>query len=171
MMDCYGYDANTCCGDCDACEYETPTDIEVTKMIKFTIPIPPTAQMRPKRSKFGRMYKNKKQDTRENQIIGYLIQKKPDSMLEGPLSLVVRAVMPRPKSHFGTGKNSGKLKDSAPYWHSCKPDLSNIIKQIEDCMEGLFFKNDSQIASEIVSKRYGLRPRWEIEISKLKDVT
>ena len=47
-------------------------------------------------------------------------------MLDGPVSVTVDFYLPRPKSHYGTGRNAGALKPSAPAehlivaWHAYK---------------------------------------------------
>jgi Holliday junction resolvase RusA-like endonuclease len=54
--------------------------------------------------------------------------------LQGPLELKVYFAMPRPKSHFGTGRNAGILKASAPKAHTQTPDLDNLLKFVMDCL-------------------------------------
>jgi Holliday junction resolvase RusA-like endonuclease len=54
--------------------------------------------------------------------------------LHGPLELTVFFAMPRPKSHFGTGRNAGILKSSAPKAHTQTPDLDNLLKFVMDCL-------------------------------------
>ena len=73
---------------------------------------------------------------------------------QGPLLMKVTCYFPRPKSHFGTGKNATKLKESAPTWKASRPDFDNLIKFIADALNGVFYKDDSQIVFASVSKRY-----------------
>ena len=51
----------------------------------------------------------------------------------------------RPKSHFGTGRNAGKLKKSAPRCHVVKPDLSKLVRAVEDALTGIIWRDDSQV--------------------------
>ena len=76
--------------------------------------------------------------------------------------------MPRPKNHYGTGKNSDKLKKSAPQiYHSKKPDIDNLTKIYLDAMEKAeYFYNDSQVVMLQVEKIYG-EPFTEIYISEV----
>lgn len=76
-------------------------------------------------------------------------------VLTGPLEIDFLFLLPRPKSHYGTGRNSSTLKKSAPRYHVCKPDKDNLEKFALDCMEGIVFKNDSQVYSGTAEKRYG----------------
>jgi len=61
----------------------------------------------------------------------------------------------RPKSHFGTGRNSAQLKGSAPEFHTVKPDLDKLERSISDSAEqsGLC-KGDQQIVSWNACKRW-----------------
>lgn len=72
------------------------------------------------------------------------------SLPKGPLHSTLVFVMPRPKSHLGTGKNAGIVKASAPRYHTSKPDLDNLIKPIWDSA----LPEDSRIVSCRASKRY-----------------
>jgi Holliday junction resolvase RusA-like endonuclease len=46
-----------------------------------------------------------------------------------------------------------------------KPDLSNVLKAVEDGLNGIAYKDDAQIVSLIVDKFWSDEPRVEIEIS------
>jgi Holliday junction resolvase RusA-like endonuclease len=63
-------------------------------------------------------------------------------------------VQPRPKAHYGTGKNAGSLKDSAPAAPGKKPDGLKLARAVEDALSGVLYTDDSLIVSEIVTKRY-----------------
>lgn len=67
---------------------------------------------------------------------------------------------PRPKGHFGTGKNAGKLKLSAPIWHTKKPDIDNLEKAVFDALSeksgiGLW-KDDTQVVESRSLKRFAV---------------
>ena len=57
----------------------------------------------------------------------------------------VDAYFPRPNGHYGTGKNSDRVKPSAPQYHRVKPDHDNIQKFYLDCMNKIVFVDDSQV--------------------------
>jgi Holliday junction resolvase RusA-like endonuclease len=63
---------------------------------------------------------------------------------------------PRPKSHYGTGRNAGKLKATAPTHNDGKPDRDNLDKAILDAMTGIgFMRDDKQVvAGEAPEKLY-----------------
>ena len=91
----------------------------------------------------------------------------PEVPLTGPIALELIFYMPRPKNHYGTGRNAGKLKGSAPYWHVSRPDSDNLEKFVKDALNGIFWKDDSQICYTSTQKIYSDQPRSEIVINKL----
>lgn len=52
----------------------------------------------------------------------------------GPVAVTLRFFMPRPKSHFGTGRNAGKVKPSAPYYAAVKPDIDKLERGVLDAL-------------------------------------
>ena len=48
-----------------------------------------------------------------------------------------------------------------------KPDVDNILKQVNDSLNGIAYTDDRQIATEIVEKWYSDIPRIEIEIIEI----
>lgn len=92
--------------------------------------------------------------------------------MSGPVivrSLVFR--FERPKSHFGTGRNEGCLKPSAPMRHTAKPDIDNLIKFLFDCANGIVFYDDKQVFRIVDARKeyceYGDRPGTEMEVEPL----
>lgn len=65
--------------------------------------------------------------------------------LDGPVSLWVYCYFARPQSHYGTGKNAGVVKDSAPQHKTTTPDCSKLLRGIEDALTGIAYKDDRQI--------------------------
>ena len=53
--------------------------------------------------------------------------------------------------------------------HTAKPDLSNMIKFIEDVCKGIVYNDDEQIVQITAYKRYDLEPRTEFEIYEKKN--
>ena len=65
----------------------------------------------------------------------------------------------------------GKVRESAPRWHTSKPDYDNIAKAITDALtKAGIWADDAQVAIGSVVKRYvgdGEQPRAEISIEEL----
>jgi Holliday junction resolvase RusA-like endonuclease len=79
----------------------------------------------------------------------------PATPIETPVRVTIDFLMPRPKSHYRTGKNAGVLKDTAPKWFTSKPDIDNLEKAVYDALTivGLL-KDDSLVVQHSVQKYY-----------------
>lgn len=73
----------------------------------------------------------------------------------GPIRLSLVFYRPRPKGHFGTGRNAGKLKDSAAEYPVQRPDLLKLARAVEDACTTILWADDSQIVEETLGKRWG----------------
>lgn len=76
-------------------------------------------------------------------------------LLEGPLVVALTFIVPRPKGHFGSGRNAGVVKASAPESPTVKPDLLKLARAVEDALSGIVYRDDSQIVVETLHKLYG----------------
>lgn len=144
-------------------------------MIEFFVagvPVPKgsaKAFMRP-----GAKFPTVMQDNREKQkpwasAIGYAAQQEvAESIQAGAVEINILFHMPRLKGHYGTGKNGGTLKASAPTYHTSKPDLDKLIRCVKDALTGIVWKDDSQVATVCASKVYSEQPGAQIKISPLK---
>lgn len=75
--------------------------------------------------------------------------------LRGSVLMNIVFVMPRPKSHYRTGKNSALLREDAPKYHTNKPDLTKLVRSTEDALSDAgVWGDDTQVAQMIVEKRY-----------------
>lgn len=64
---------------------------------------------------------------------------------------------PRPKGHYGTGRNAGTLKPSAPEHHTTKPDVDKTLRAILDGLTAAgIYRDDSQVAEVETFKRYAV---------------
>ena len=70
--------------------------------------------------------------------------------LEGPLRCEMEFIFPVPSSRTKSFKKAC-LEGCEP--HQIKPDLDNLAK-VKDAMNGIIWKDDSQIAVERLSKSY-----------------
>jgi len=86
-----------------------------------------------------------------------------------PLLVEISFFQARPKTHYGTGKNSERVKDSAPAWPTSRPDVDKLSRAVLDGMTGVVFRDDAQIVAKTVVKRYGEPERAEIFVEPLTD--
>ena len=96
---------------------------------------------------------------------------KPKQPLAGDIMLKVVFYMPRPKTHFRTGKFKHLLKDGyeGVIYHSFTPDLDNLVKMLCDTIQGRdrMIVDDSQICMLQAEKIYDTEPRTEIIIEEI----
>lgn len=102
--------------------------------------------------------------------VKWFAMKKVGSMclLEGPLILTITFLLSRPKNHYGTGRNAGKLKLSAPPYPMVMPDLTKLVRAVEDALTGIIWKDDKQVVEQHTRKRYRDKPGAEILIETLE---
>ena len=67
--------------------------------------------------------------------------------IDAPVILTAIFSFPRPASHFGTGRNSGVLKPTAPSYPSGRVgDLSKLIRAVEDSLtDAGVWRDDSRV--------------------------
>ena len=135
-------------------------------MISFTIPGKPKALKRHRVSKNGGMYDPSSADKKQTWL--QIAKHRPKLPLEGNIYLKLIFYMPRPKSHYRTGKYAHLLKEKCKdiVYHKYKPDLDNLVKYISDVMNKGFYVDDSQICVLQAEKKYG-EPRIEITIREI----
>jgi Holliday junction resolvase RusA-like endonuclease len=62
----------------------------------------------------------------------------------------------RPAGHYGTGKNAGTLRATAPAYPAVKPDLDKLLRACLDSMTAAaVFFDDSRVVCAVAVKRYG----------------
>lgn len=82
-----------------------------------------------------------------------------EPLMHGPVLVVMTFCLRRPKSHYGTGRNADKLKASAPDYPTGKPDITKLVRCVEDALKGVVWADDSQVVRQSVEKVYSAH--WE----------
>ena len=124
-------------------------------MIRFIIDGKPKTLKRHRYSaKLGRNYHPSSKD--KSDLWLQIAKHKPTEPYKGSVQIKMFFAMPRPKSHFRTGKFSELLKKGSPELHIIKPDIDNMIKFYLDIMQGRnrFFIDDSQVSFITATKQY-----------------
>ena len=85
-----------------------------------------------------------------------------------PVMLVIDFYFTRPIGHFGTGRNAGSVKASAPKHMIVKPDLTNLLKSTEDALKGIVWHDDSQVVGMQLAKVYGEKELVRIQVAELE---
>ena len=81
-------------------------------------------------------------------------------LLDGPLSLTVRFWVPRPKGHYGVRG----LRPSAPPYPAVRPDVTKLLRAVEDALTGIVWRDDAQVIFQHALKGYGEPARAEVEV-------
>ena len=103
-----------------------------TRRIILEIPGPPVPKERPRKGRYGNFYTPEKTQNYERIIRLAFIMKYPTHKpWTGPVSMIVRAQMKAP---------------------TARPDGSNILKLIEDALNGLVYRDDAQIIDARILK-------------------
>jgi len=90
--------------------------------------------------------------------------------LEGALYLEVDFFFQRPAAHFGSGRNSQIVKPSAPRFPSVRPDVTKLLRAVEDALTGLAWRDDAQVVVQQARKKYGTPERAEVLILSVDEL-
>ena len=124
--------------------------------------IPPSAthQEKGQNRKTGKYYEPENVKAARSKLIAYLAGHRPEVPIEGPVALITIWQFPI----------TGKHRDGE--WKTSKPDTDNSVKLLKDCMTHLhFWKDDAQVASELIMKRWSIHPGIYIKVKEIIDET
>ena len=75
--------------------------------------------------------------------------------MTGAVVLEVKFRLPRPKSHYGTGRNIALLKPSSPWFPAGRPDLDKLLRSTFDALgEAGVWGDDAQVVTVRGQKVY-----------------
>ena len=139
--------------------------------VSFTVPGNPVAKGR---HRTGRTFRNKLGHRRQinytpkqTAITEALVQSIASRamgarpLMTGAVELQVKAILPIPASWSAKRQAEAAAGRILP---AKKPDLSNVIKLLEDGCNTVVWRDDAQITDMSLSKRYGLVPQVEAVI-------
>ena len=137
--------------------------------IEFNIPGVPVAKGRPKfstHSGFAKAYTPAKTRNAEAFVRKCFMEQVKDFKMpaKGPVMLSVIFYMPIPKSL--SKKAKATLAEQNTY-HTKKPDLDNLLKLVNDALNGVAWEDDGCIAYTQAIKCYGATPKTCVEIDYL----
>ena len=129
----------------------------------------PHPQLRPRATRIGnsiRLYDPKTTSDYKKYVKLTAKQQWEGKPLDCPLVVEMDVYRQIPKS---TSKKRRKLKNERVIRPVVKPDVTNYAKGIEDALNGIVYKDDSQIVELTIRKFYSDNPRVEIEIKKQEE--
>ncbi len=136
------------------------------KGYSLTIPGAPVAKARPRMTKSGHVYTPQKTVEYERYVQTLFVEEHGQPRLEGALMLELNLYFPIPKS---TRKKDASAMRTGGIRPTKRPDLDNILKAVSDALNGIAYRDDSQIVGAVVQKFYSDEPRAEVEIKKIGD--
>jgi Holliday junction resolvase RusA-like endonuclease len=84
--------------------------------------------------------------------------------IEGPVSISLCIALEPSKALAAKIEKSGTLKIQRP---TKRPDCSNVLKAIEDALNGMAYRDDAQIAEVHIEKVYALKPCVRVTIGEM----
>lgn len=111
------------------------------RMCTFFIDIKPETKQRPRFNSLTKIVYTPKKTAAYENIISFHSRKHLKEPLDGALSINLNFFFHKPKSN----------KKNYP---AQKPDIDNLVKAVLDALNGIAFKDDSQIVSISCNKRW-----------------
>ena len=139
--------------------------------LKFEVPGSPIGQGRPKFSTInGHAVAYDPEKSRNYKAYVKLLatqamKEQGFTMIDGPCCLDILACFEVPKSKSKKFKERALLGLERP---TKKPDIDNIVKALQDALNGLAYKDDSSIVFLSVAKCYSEVPRVEVILREIE---
>jgi Holliday junction resolvase RusA-like endonuclease len=89
------------------------------------------------------------------------IEVRPQLAINGPVGVALEFRFPRPKGHYGSGRNAANLKPSAPAFPTSRAtgDIEKLIRSTHDALTAAgIWIDDSVVASVNATKTYADDP-------------
>jgi crossover junction endodeoxyribonuclease RusA len=92
--------------------------------------------------------------------------------ITGAVRLDVAFMLTRPKSHYGSGRNSDVVRPTAPVYPTVSPDIDKILRALLDSLSTIAFVDDKQVIHVNVTKQYvypGDAPSTWVRVTPLSE--
>ena len=132
----------------------------------ITIPGTPIAKARPRVTRSGHAYTPQRTRDYEDSVRQCFQIEHGNPQLEGALILELDLYFAIPKSARKKDIPAMRTGLTRPIK---RPDLDNCLKAVSDALNGVAYKDDSQIVAVVVQKFYGDEPRADIRITAWED--
>lgn len=132
-------------------------------MVKIRIPGKPMGKQRARTLKNGFSYTPEKTVSYEN-MVKLVYHESGGTYMEGPLKACIKIVHDIPKS---TSKKNREKMLRGELLPTKKPDIDNVQKIIFDALNGIAYKDDTQIVAVMAEKTYGSNPYVEVSLEEV----
>ena len=132
------------------------TDIKFAR-VEMTLELdepPPTFRANVKARKGGGRYNDEKYVAYRQRIHEAVKERLDEIIIDGPVILRTHFSFPLPKQLSGVRRQYKKDRGKEGVPHTVRPDISNMVRLVEDSLEGVFYRNDGQISTSISGKSY-----------------
>ena len=92
-------------------------------------------------------------------------------LFTGPLGVAFTFYLRRPPGHYGQGSRSEVLRPAAPKRPVTRPDVTKLVRAVEDACTSVVWRDDSQIVTQVCRKFYGEPERCEVIVQAMMDNT
>lgn len=139
-------------------------------MISFTIDCdPPTATHHSKQivhtGGFARLADRPNLVAARRELMALVSPYRPPSPVLGPIKLTVWFAFPHLKGTSARKRAKAGALDAPPMWKTTRPDLSNLVKTLEDVLVASgFMQDDGQVCSMVLVKVYSDKPGITVQI-------
>lgn len=143
--------------------------MSVVNFVTFSVPGPPHGKERARSTRTGRHYTPAKTVEYEALVAAQarsaMNGQKP---FNGPVAVEMEVIHTPPPSW--TKKRATEAKNGLGWHLITKPDLSNVLKSIEDGGNGVVWIDDRQIAALQVIRRFSDRAEVVVRVAHLADL-
>ncbi len=130
--------------------------------VHLIVPGDPVGKGRPRFTRSGIAFTPAKTRNHEAYIRALFVAKYPGfELLDGPLEMEIVVCFPIPKSATKKRRQDMLWQREMP---TKKPDVDNLVKVFADALNGLAYRDDSQIVSLAIVKQYSNTPQTEVKV-------
>jgi len=134
----------------------------MARTVYLNVPYTPTSQKRHRHTRGGRTYDPCCEQKRDFLKLCRAVGAPPEVLYyTSPVECSLVFTFARPRSHR---TSKGALRKGVPERHIYKPDTDNLAKFVLDALNGVYYKDDSQVYSLRVLKRYGTEDSVRVEL-------
>ena len=137
--------------------------------VTFTVSGPPVAKSRARSGGQGRHYtpEHTKKYEAHTRLAAQIAMGERLPM-KGAVEMLIVAVLPIRQSW---SKPKRIRAAAGTIWPTTRPDIDNYLKIIADACNGIVYDDDSQIASVRATKVFGDRPRMDVTVEVIPEIT
>lgn len=130
----------------------------------FFVPGQPKAKGRPRMTRRGHVFTPKATKEAEREIADS-VSAQGAEVEDGPVSVTIKLMMQIPKSWPEWKKDAARM---GHYRHVSRPDVDNLVKLTKDALNGICWKDDSQVYHVTAEKMYADSPGTWIEVAGVR---